>query len=100
MVKKEDITSQLLLNEGLPKLVIFKFSRTVNNQHISYTSIEDIKDGLINRSKYKYIHWNPHILVFANCMPKENRWTKDRLNLITIYGICPKYNHENNSDDE
>jgi Zinc knuckle len=102
--KKEDIASQILLNEELPKLVIFNFARTINNQHISYASMEDIKDGLINSPKYKggykYIDWNPHILVFANVPPKENVWTNDRLNLITIYSNYPKNNNEIEEIDE
>lgn len=55
--------------------------------HISYKSLEEVKDGLFFNTKYesKMCIFNPpHILVFANEMPDIDMMSKDRWNINKI----------------
>jgi len=63
-----------------PKIVIMDVPRCV--EHISYTALEEIKNGLFFSSKYEsqMVTFNkPHLFVFANIPPatdklSQNRW--------------------------
>ncbi len=65
---------------GAIKSVIFCLSR-FQGAKVSYTAIEQIKDGLFFSSKYESemcIFNTPHVLVFANCRPDEAQLSADR----------------------
>lgn len=52
-----------------------------NGNNISYKAIESIKNGLIYSSKYEggYKYFNsPHVIIFANEPPQEERLSQDR----------------------
>lgn len=75
-----DITSQILENDYDPELCLFDIPRC-NEGHISYNALEQVKNGLINSSKYKggfRIFDCPHIIVFANFRPDINALSHDR----------------------
>lgn len=60
--------------------VIFDIPRS-DNDAISYTAMEKIKDGMIVSTKYKgkYKIFNtPHCIVFANYAPREEKLSNDR----------------------
>ena len=61
-----------------------------NGNHISYKAIESIKNGMIYSPKYEggYKLFNsPHIIVFANVPPQEERLSADRWVIENIDGI-------------
>lgn len=75
-----DITSQLLECEYDPKLCLFDLPRS-NEGHIAYNALEQIKNGLINSSKYKggfKMFDSPHVIVFANFKPELSELSSDR----------------------
>ncbi len=62
------------------KVVVFLLSRSKGNR-ISYTGLEQIKDGLFFSSKYESemcIFNPPHVIVFANVMPEVSQLSSDR----------------------
>lgn len=63
-----------------PKIIIFDVPRT-SLQYLSYTGIEEIKNGCFNSSKYEsamVIMNCPHVLVFANKPPDWEKVSLDR----------------------
>ena len=79
--KYSDIMN-LIFNTDMDKCncIMFDIPRC-NNGHISYASIESIKNGLICNTKYEtgYKVFNsPHVIVFANCHPDMDELSKDR----------------------
>lgn len=79
--KYSDIMN-LIFNTDMEKVncVMFDIPRC-NNGHISYSSIESIKNGLICNTKYEtgYKVFNsPHIVVFANEPPDDGMLSDDR----------------------
>lgn len=87
--KNTDITSQILLlqeKEEIPSIFLFDLPRTSEGK-ISYNSLEQIKNGLINSSKYKggtAIFNTPHIFVFANYEPNYENLSLDRWEIIEL----------------
>lgn len=62
-------------------VMIYNFGRDVDNDKISYKSMEQISDGCISNTKFEtgcFICNKPHVLVLANCLPKESALTKSR----------------------
>lgn len=79
--KYSDIMN-LIFNTDMDKVncVMFDIPRC-NNGHVSYSSIESIKNGLICNTKYEtgYKVFNsPHIIVFANEPPDDGMLSGDR----------------------
>lgn len=63
-----------------PKIVLFNFSRTKEG-FVSYDAIEGVKDGMITSPKYESrtkIFDPPHVVIFANWMPKLDTISKDK----------------------
>ncbi len=72
--------TQLLAKNIQPKIVLFDLCRDMGNK-ISYTAIEGIKNGMFFSPKYESVMalYNvPHIFVFANQPPEEDRLSEDR----------------------
>jgi len=49
--------------------------------------MEELKDGVLFSGKYESktkIYDIPHVIVFANFLPKENALSKDRLKIIDL----------------
>lgn len=62
------------------KLVIFDFSRTIEN-YVSYQAIEEVKNGIFFNNKYeaKMVVFNsPHVVVFSNFEPDTSTLSADR----------------------
>lgn len=88
--KKNDIFfnvgSYLDKNNNILKCVIFTFSRSYEG-HVSYDSIESIKDGLFFSGKYesKCFNFNPpHVIIMCNFKPNLECLSLDRW---TIYEV-------------
>lgn len=69
-----------------PELIIMDIPRTTEN-YLSYTGIEEVKNGLFFSSKYEcdmVIGNCPHLIIFANFEPCEDRLSKDRWKVFEI----------------
>lgn len=74
------------LEEDEKTTVIFDFTRSTED-YISYSSIENIKNGImcINKYESKVLRFNtPHIIVFANFEPDRSKLSQDRWKIIMI----------------
>lgn len=70
-----------------PDIVVFDIPR-VNAGGISYRGIEDIENGCFFSSKYEgeMIRADaPHIVVFANTPPEEDKLSADRWNIVHLH---------------
>lgn len=62
------------------EVVIYDIPRTIGNT-VSYSSIEEIKNGLMFSNKYEsgqVVFNSPHIIVFSNSPPNTDNLSKDR----------------------
>lgn len=69
-----------------PPIVIFDVPR-VNAGHVSYQSIEAIKNGLFFSGKYEsaMCRFNrPHVIVFSNQEPEIENLSEDRWNVVQL----------------
>lgn len=67
-------------------VVIFNFARTLEGK-VSYTAIEEIKDGIWFSGKYESCnkeHNTPHIVIFANWEPDYKAMSRDRWEIRVI----------------
>lgn len=86
---KYGIVAYMDSNQGCaPKIIILDVPRSSLN-YISWTGIEEIKNGLFFSSKYdgKMVCYNsPHVIIFANDLPKDltdlsaDRWKFYKIN--------------------
>ncbi len=87
--KKTDIFHQIAKRqEGgtAVNLIIIDVPRA-SFSNISYSAIECIKNGFISSGKYEggqYAFKSPHVYVFANSMPDEEKFSEDRWNIVDI----------------
>lgn len=68
------------IKKKYPQIIIFDVPRT-NIDYINYEAIESIKNGVFFSGKYEsaqVIMNCPHVIVFANSMPCQNKLSKDR----------------------
>lgn len=78
--KANDITSQIIEEEINPEICILDLPRN-NEGYISYNALEQMKNGMINSSKYKGGTKSfpcPHVIVFANFRPVKKELSEDR----------------------
>lgn len=78
---KYGIIKYIEKNNMAPKIVIIDVPRCVGD-HISYTAIEEIKNGCFFSSKYEsdMVLFNPpHVIVFSNFECPEGKFSNDRL---------------------
>lgn len=69
-----------------PTIVLFNLTRCVED-HINYTAIEAIKDGMILSSKYESkmkLFNSPHVMIFSNTEPQYEAMSKDRWKVIKL----------------
>lgn len=60
---------------------IFNLPRTTDKHKISYNSMEQISDGAIANTKFEgncFVFNQPHVIVFANCLPDYDSLTLSR----------------------
>lgn len=75
--------SEQVAKGSYPRIVVFTFSRTYE-RFVSYQAMEEIKDGIFFNNKYesKQCIFNPpHVVVFANFPPDEEKLSRDRWNI-------------------
>lgn len=72
-------------------IAIFDIPKDVVNtdkDYISYAAIEKIKDGSYASGKYQgkkaCRDYPAHVVVFANCLPKDNCWDPSRTRLVVL----------------
>lgn len=87
--KKDNVFNQVndMLKKQNFKTVILDIPRCNMEQHISYNSIEAIKNGMLYSGKYQggqCIFNNVHIIIFSNSEPDVNKLSNDRWNIINI----------------
>lgn len=76
---KAGVASHIALKKELD-IAIFHFVRS-EEDYISYTAMENIKDGMYFSGKYEssmLLYNNPLVMVFANFEPDNERLTSDR----------------------
>ncbi len=72
--------------QSLPKIILVNVPRC-NHKYISYTGLEEIKDGFFYSPKYEggmICGPSPHVVVFANQPPDYEEMSKDRWNVIEL----------------
>nr|WAE42337.1 MAG: replication associated protein [Cressdnaviricota sp.] len=72
-------------NKRHPEIILINIPRSV--EHISYTAIEEVKDGIFFSGKYEsgqVIYNSPHVFIFANTPPDMCKLSKDRWNVVHI----------------
>ena len=70
-----------------PKIILIDIPRSVDLQYLSYTGIEEIKNGCFFSSKYEcdmVLFNSPHIFIFSNEKPTISELSTDRWNIINI----------------
>lgn len=68
----------------IKKCYFMNLEKNVNVKHISYSALEQIKDGLLISTKYESNYRqipSPHIIVFSNAEPDYNKLMEDRWNV-------------------
>lgn len=83
--KSSDMKNGIIMyekNKGFyPQIIIIDLPRTFDNSYLSYTGIEEIKNGCFYAPKYEggmCIFNNPHIIIFSNECPNTDKLSKDR----------------------
>lgn len=69
-----------------PKIVCINVPRSIQN-YLSYSGMEEIKDGLFFSPKYEsnmIMYNSPHVVVFANEPPDNTKMSMDRWKVYTI----------------
>lgn len=81
-----DTSYQIIKRKEDPRIVLVNLPRTVEGK-VSYTSLESIKDGLIQCGKYEggtRLFPPPHVIVFSNFMPDLGALSADRWELRNL----------------
>jgi len=88
--KATDILAQVVMYKdttgAFPGIIIMNLPRCTEG-HVSYTALEQMKDGLAMSSKYEggQIIMNPaHVFVFANTPPDMTKMSEDRFKIICL----------------
>jgi hypothetical protein len=74
-------------NGYFPELIIIDLPRTFDNSYLSYTGIEEIKNGCFYSPKYEggmCLFNSPHIIIFSNSKPEKGNLSSDRW-IINMY---------------
>lgn len=82
----KDILYQVIKNKWDPHIVIFNLPRT-SEAAMSYTAIEQLKDGLLFCGKYEggiKLFPPPHVVIFANFLPDLTKLSQDRWVVRTL----------------
>lgn len=69
-----------------PKIIIFDIPRSMLD-YLSYTGLEEIKNGCFFSSKYEcdmVLFNSPHVIVFANSEPDYEKMSSDKWNVVYI----------------
>lgn len=84
---REDLMYMYGETNPLDTLIICDIPRSQLNPGI-YTTLENIKNGVIKHSKYQGVDKKRdsecHVIVFSNELPDLTKWSQDRYHLFTI----------------
>ena len=97
--KANDMKYQIACMKIKPKIIIIDCPRS-NLEYISYTGIEEIKNGCFSSPKYESnmcIMPIPHLLIFANEKPDKWKMSLDRWDILEIN--CETLDFAVNEDD-
>lgn len=79
---------QYLNDQGdTPDLVVYPIPRCHDSDYVSYEAIENIKDMYFYSGKYEggmVCGNSPHLIIFANQPPKEEKLSEDRWEVVCI----------------
>lgn len=78
---KNGIVNYHKLTGFYPKLIVVDIPRSVDQKYLSWTGIEEIKNGLFFSSKYEsgmVIMNSPCVLIFSNISPNRRKISNDR----------------------
>lgn len=84
---RHSVASYLKDNKVLPRTVLFNIPRTVSSDYVSYEALENVKDMMFYSGKYEggmCVGPCPHVLVFANAPPIEEKMSIDRWRIIKL----------------
>lgn len=84
---KFGVTSYVQKNEEGPDLIIVDIPRSIEQRFVSFTGIEEIKNGLFFNGKYEsaMVRYNrPHVVCFANCPPDISQCSLDRWHIHNV----------------
>lgn len=89
--KKTDIMNLMLNHKERLQLdywcVCFNLTKDTNPEHVSYTSMEMLIDGIVENHKFEcsnFLIHTPHVIVFANILPAFHKLSIDRWDVYTI----------------
>lgn len=78
--------SEWIEKNGEIDVIIWDLPRTME-EYVSYTAIEELKNGIFHSGKYesKMVIFNsPHVIIFANFPPRESALSADRWKIKRI----------------
>lgn len=70
-----------------PSIIFIDIPRSINQEHLSYPGIEEVKNGCFFSNKYEcqqIIMPTPHIVIFSNKEPDINQLSADRWHIHEI----------------
>lgn len=84
---RNGVVEYVKYNGDTPRVVLINLPRTFNIDYVSYEGIENVKDMYFYSGKYEggMICGNPpHVIVFANDLPDEDKLSEDRWKIRNI----------------
>jgi len=75
---------------GNPKIILYDLPRSFNKDYICWSTLENIKNGLIFNTHYKSkmcIFNSPHLVLFANELPDWSKLSADRWQVYEINDV-------------
>lgn len=84
---KHGIVEYKNTNNDTPELILINLPRSFNNDYLSYTGIEEVKDMCFYSGKYEggmIIGNCPNIFIFSNQLPDFSKLSNDRWNVYDI----------------
>lgn len=84
--KSGDVKFMITTLKDRPKVILWDLPRSMED-YVSYTSMEEVKNGLFASTKYesKMVLMNcPHVICFANFPPDYTKMSGDRWNVTKI----------------
>lgn len=85
--RAKDMKYAIVESKQKPEIIICGYPRSIGDTYISYTGIEEVKDGIFFSTKYKSgmcIYNPPVMIVLANYPPIEEQISRDRWNIICL----------------
>lgn len=89
-----------------PKIILIDLPRSIDTDYISYSGLEEIKNGCFFSPKFEggmCLYNPPHVIVFANERPVEDKLSSDRWEIERVKFIPDNdifFSPENSEDEE